>query len=124
MTLPFKRPKKTKMPQKTYNIHEILDFANRAEFTLQEFEMNYDEEVEDLAKRGIQIQFEDDYFCIPPDARRDQIGSGIFTIGEYPEIPPPLENPQANGGISTTLSAVYTDEGVILRVKMYHVFAG
>ena len=96
------------MPKKTYNVHEILGFANRAGFTIQEFDMNYEEEVEDLAKRGIHIGWDDDHLFISPNVRKAQIGSGIFTIGEYSEIPPPLEQPNDSAG--TGMSVGFTDK--------------
>lgn len=108
------------MPKKTYNIHEILDFANRAEFTIQELYMNYEEEIEDLAKRDIKIEYEDGYFDLSPKVRKAQIGSGIFTVGEYPEIPPSLEEENPLNVVGTGMSVGYTDEnGKEHRFRMH-----
>ena len=95
---------------KAYNIHEIIEFANRAEFTPEEFEMNYGEEIEDLAKRDIDVVYEDGYFDIGPKVRKVQLGSGIFTVGDYKEVPPPLENSTPRANMGTSLNAGFTDE--------------
>lgn len=108
------------MLKKTYNIHEILEFANRAEFTIQELDMNYEEEIQDLAKRGIHIGWDDDHLFISPNIRKAQIGSGIFTIGEYPEIPPSLEDIPPLDSVGTGMSVGYTDEdGKEHRFRMH-----
>ena len=98
------------MTKKTYNIHQILEFANRAELTLEEFEMSYEEEFEDLSKRGIKVISDEPYgLAIGPHVRRAQIGPGVFTIGIYPEVKLPKTDPETPSK-TVGMTLAYTDE--------------
>tara|TARA_B110001469_G_scaffold77765_1_gene73639 strand:+ start:196 stop:558 length:363 start_codon:yes stop_codon:yes gene_type:complete len=104
---------------KTFNIHEILEFANRAELTVEEFELSYEEEFMDLSKRGIAIQLDEPYgLVISPKVRRAQLGSGIFTIGVYPEIKLP-EPERFEGGRSSMVGSFTDNEGNEHEFRMH-----
>jgi hypothetical protein len=108
------------MNNKTYNINKIIDFANRAGFTMEEFEMNYEKELLDLSKRGISVECEHEIFYLETADQNTRIGTGIFTFGVYPKKKPNKPEPcKISDMIGMTLG--YTDSDGFVRTTRVHV---